>query len=269
MAAAGTLILTNNSTTVNGSGTSFTTGVSVGGFLVASVGGTVFTLGIKSIESNTSLTLQVAYNGPSTNGIVFDYVPMATLNLITSGLAAQLAYAVRGFNLDKNNWQQLFTANGNITVTLPDGTTSIGPSWKSLVTSLDGKFDKTGGSVSGAISFASRAIAGQTAINLGIAGSSRAAVAPISQTQSVRIVCDTASPVPSQGTATITFATAFASAPNGVVVSNGNAQVASTLFIGVTFIGAGGFQVFITNRDGTPVTSQVQLNYTAIGVVNS
>ena len=142
MAAAGTLTLTQNSTTVTGKGTAFTTALAAGGFIVATVGGTAYTLGITSIESNTSLTLSVAYNGPTSSGVAFDYVPLATLNLITSALAAQVTYALRAANLDRNNWQQIFSSTGNVTVTLPDGTSWTGPAWNSITTSLAGKVDK-------------------------------------------------------------------------------------------------------------------------------
>lgn len=142
MAAAGTLTLTQNSATVTGSGTAFTTALAVGGFIVATVGGSAYTLGIKSIESNTSLTLQVVYNGPTAGGVAFDYVPLATLNLITSSLAAQVGYALRAANLDRNNWQQVYSASGNITVTLPDGSQYSGPSWNSVAGSVTGKMDK-------------------------------------------------------------------------------------------------------------------------------
>lgn len=142
MAAAGTLTLTQNSTTVTGSGTAFTTALAAGGFIVATVGGTTHTLGIESIENNTSLTLSVAYNGPTTSGVAFDYVPLATLNLITSALAAQVTYALRAANLDRNNWQQIFSGTGNVTVMLPEGTSWTGPAWNGITTSLAAKLDK-------------------------------------------------------------------------------------------------------------------------------
>ncbi|ORM66136.1 pyocin knob domain-containing protein [Pantoea rwandensis] len=141
----------------------------------------------------------------------------------------------------------------------------VSGAWTAWVESLS----SNGGTLNGALSFASRAVYGQTAVNMGMQGSSRAAVFPISTTQSVRMVCDTASPVPNQGTVTITFAVAFAAAPTSVIANNGNANVANTLFVGITSISASGFTAFVTNRDGTPVTSQVQINYTATGVVNT
>lgn len=137
MAAAGTLTLTQNSTAVTGSGTAFTTALAVGGFITATVGGTPYTLGIKSIESDTALTAQVAYDGPTANGVAFDYVPFSTLNLITSALAAQVSYALRSNNLDKDNWQQVFSSSTDITVTLPDMSQFTGPSWKKIVDMLN------------------------------------------------------------------------------------------------------------------------------------
>ncbi|WP_313684576.1 tail fiber domain-containing protein [Pantoea sp.] len=139
---AGTITLTNGSTAVTGSSTTFTSDVDANGFIVATVGGTAYTLGIKSVESDTALTLTQAYDGPAASGVSFDYVPLATLNLITSALAAQVSYAVRGLNLDKTNWQQILTGTGNVTVTLPDGTTWTGPAWGYITTLLAGKAAK-------------------------------------------------------------------------------------------------------------------------------
>lgn len=136
---AGTIALTNNSTTVTGSGTSFTTELKVNDFVVSTVGGVAYTLGVKSIESNTSLTLMENYTGPSASGQSWTPVPYSTMAAITAQLAAQVTYAIRGLNLDKANWQQVFTAPGNITVSLPDGTSWQGPSWAYMATQFSGK----------------------------------------------------------------------------------------------------------------------------------
>lgn len=136
---AGTIALTNNSATVTGTGTSFTTELKVNDFVVSTVGGVAYTLGVKSIESNTSLTLMENYTGPSASGQSWTPVPYGTMAAITAQLAAQVTYAVRGFNLDKVNWQQIFTGSGTVTVTLPDGTSWQGPSWGYMATQFDGK----------------------------------------------------------------------------------------------------------------------------------
>nr|WP_270583636.1 tail fiber domain-containing protein [Enterobacter roggenkampii] len=49
---------------------------------------------------------------------------------------------MRGLNYDKQNWQSIFSGNGNITINLPDGTTWTGPAWNSITTSLSGKAAK-------------------------------------------------------------------------------------------------------------------------------
>lgn len=140
---AGTIALTNNSATVTGSGTSFTTELKVNDFVVSTVGGVAYTLGVKSIESNTSLTLMEIYTGPSASGQSWTPVPYGTMTAITAQLAAQVTYAVRGFNLDKANWQQIFNGSGTVTVILPDGTSWQGPAWSGISTALNGKLDKS------------------------------------------------------------------------------------------------------------------------------
>ncbi|MBQ4939104.1 phage tail protein, partial [Citrobacter werkmanii] len=56
---------------------------------------------------------------------------------------AQSAEALRGLNYDKQNWQQVFSGTGNITVRLPDGSSYTGPAWGSITTALSEKADKT------------------------------------------------------------------------------------------------------------------------------
>ncbi|MET3814505.1 hypothetical protein ABIB18_001883 [Pantoea sp. UYEF8] len=138
---AGTIALTNNSTAVTGSGTNFSSELKANDFLVAIVGGVTYTLGVQSVNSATSVTLTTAYNGPTTSGLAWTAVPNAALVGITAQVAADVAKAIRGLNLDKANWQQVYSTAGNITVTLPDGTQYSGPSWKSLATSLSGLGD--------------------------------------------------------------------------------------------------------------------------------
>lgn len=130
--SAGTIALTNNSANVTGTGTAFTTDLKAGDFVVAIVGGVTYTLGVKAITSATALTLVTAYGGPTATGNAWTAVPNATLVGITSQVAADVAKAIRGLNLDKANWQQVFSGTGNITVTLPDGSTYTGPSWNYL-----------------------------------------------------------------------------------------------------------------------------------------
>lgn len=142
--SAGTLTLTNNSAAVTGSGTAFTTELAVGDFIVVTVGGIPYTLAIKTVNSNTSLTLVSNYTGPTQGGAAWYAVPRVAMNLVTAALVAQSAEALRGLNYDKQNWQRLFSASGNITVTLPDGSSFTGPSWQYMVNTVAAK---TNGSV--------------------------------------------------------------------------------------------------------------------------
>ncbi|EEK8464027.1 phage tail protein [Salmonella enterica] len=132
--SAGTLTLTNSADAVTGSGTSFTTELAAGDFIVVTVGGVPYTLPVKAINNNTSLTLVSAYTGPTQSGAAWYAVPRVALNMVTAALVAQSTEALRGLNYDKQNWQQVFSAPGTINVKLPDGSTFSGPSWKYLAT---------------------------------------------------------------------------------------------------------------------------------------
>ncbi|MDT7309647.1 tail fiber domain-containing protein [Citrobacter freundii] len=139
--SAGTLTLTNNSAAVAGSGTAFTTEVAAGDFIVVTVGGVPYTLPIKSVESGTALTLVSNFTGPTQSGAAWSAVPRVALNMVTAALVAQSAEALRGLNYDKQNWQQVYSGAGSITVKLPDGTTFTGPSWKYLSDNMATKSD--------------------------------------------------------------------------------------------------------------------------------
>ncbi|CAH3667180.1 MULTISPECIES: phage tail fiber protein [Serratia] len=139
---AGTLTLTNNSVVVKGTGTAFNTELKAGDFIVSVVGGVTYTLPVKTVDSATQATLIKAYDGPTQAGAAWYAVPRDAMNTITAQLAAETAKALRGLNLDKNNWQQVFSGTGNITVTLPDGSTYTGPAWNSFTAALNQKAEK-------------------------------------------------------------------------------------------------------------------------------
>lgn len=141
--SAGTITLTNGSAVVGGYGTSFATELAAGDFIVSTVGGVDYTLPVKSVESNAQLTLVSNFTGPTQSGAAWSAVPRVALNMVTAALVAQSAEALRGLNYDKQNWQQVYSAAGNITVKLPDGTTFTGPSWNSITTTINNKADKT------------------------------------------------------------------------------------------------------------------------------
>lgn len=136
---AGTIALTNNSTAVTGSGTNFSSELKSNDFIVTVVGGVTYTLGVQSVNSATSVTLTTAYNGPNASGVAWTAVPNAALVGITAQVAADVARAIRGLNLDKANWQQVFSGTGNVTVNLPDGSLYTGPAWNTLSNALANK----------------------------------------------------------------------------------------------------------------------------------
>ncbi|WP_277886769.1 phage tail protein [Escherichia coli] len=137
--SAGTLTLTNNNSAVTGSGTAFTTDLSAGDFIVITVGGVPYTLAVRAVNSNTSVSLVSNYTGPTLSSAAWNAVPRVAMNLVTTALVVQSTEALRGLNYDKQNWQQVFSGAGDITVTMPDGTQYSGPSWPSIVSSVSGK----------------------------------------------------------------------------------------------------------------------------------
>lgn len=153
--SAGTLTLTNNSAAVTGSGTAFTTELAAGDFIVVTVGGVPYTLPVKTVNSNTSLTLVSNYTGPTQSGAAWFAVPRVALNMVTAALVAQSAEALRGLNYDKQNWQSIFSGTGNVTVKLPDGSEWTGPAWNSFKSAaradILGSVSQSGGVPTGAI----------------------------------------------------------------------------------------------------------------------
>lgn len=137
--SAGTLTLTNDTDAVTGSGTAFTAELAAGDFIVVTVGGIPYTLPVKAINNNTSLTLVSVYTGPTQSGAAWSAVPRVALNMVTAALVAQSAEALRGLNYDKQNWQSIFSGTGNITVKLPDGSAWNGPAWNGITTELNKK----------------------------------------------------------------------------------------------------------------------------------
>lgn len=165
----GTITLTNNSATVTGSGTAFTSELTVDDFIVVTVGGIPYTLPIKTVNSNTSLTLVSNFTGPTQSGAAWSAVPRVALNMVTAALVAQSAEALRGLNYDKQNWQQVYSAAGNITVKLPDGSSFSGPSWKSIANKLSSLENGTittdtrvTGNISGVVTYGDTSSAGTT-----------------------------------------------------------------------------------------------------------
>ncbi|EBL5610583.1 phage tail protein, partial [Salmonella enterica subsp. enterica serovar Typhimurium] len=136
--SAGVIQLTHNSATVLGYQTSFSTTLQPGDFVVSVVGGIAYTLPVKSIESNDSLTLVSAFTGPTANNLAWDAVSRVALNMVTAAMVVQNTEALRGLNYDKQNWQLIFSSSGDVTVKLPDGSSFTGPAWGGIAATLSG-----------------------------------------------------------------------------------------------------------------------------------
>lgn len=137
--SAGTIALTNNSATVTGTGTSFTTELKPGDFVYVTVGGAPYTLVASTVTSDTQLTLAVAYDGPTTTGLAWNAVPSSLQVAITQKILNDFAQVARGRILDFQNWQKIYSSDQSVTVTRPDRTTFTGPSWGYMATQFSGK----------------------------------------------------------------------------------------------------------------------------------
>ena len=126
--AAGTLSVTNNSKAVVGVGTTFTA-FNAGDFLTLVVGQVPYTVAISSVESDTSLTLVLPFDGPTATGLAWDGVKRDTMSLATMGVTIQAQKALRLMIADENNWRAIFGDAEEVTVTLPNGQVMQGMSW--------------------------------------------------------------------------------------------------------------------------------------------
>ncbi|MBW1213667.1 tail fiber domain-containing protein [Pantoea allii] len=141
--AAGTIALTNNSTTVNGSGTSFTSEIKTGDFIYVTVGGAPYTLVAASITSDTQMTLAVAFDGPTTSGLAWNSVAASLLVAITQKILNDFASVARGRILDFQNWQKIYSDVQSVDVIRPDRTVFTGPSWGYMANQYKNKLDKS------------------------------------------------------------------------------------------------------------------------------
>ncbi|NUW55382.1 tail fiber domain-containing protein [Cronobacter turicensis] len=135
--AKGTISIASGATAITGAGTTFTAELAAGDYIVFTAGQVVYTQAVKSVGSDTALTLTKAYTGPDADGLAWSAVPRSTMSQITMEVVNQVTEALRGLNHDKENWQQVFSESNNVTVTLPDGSEFKGPSWPFIVNLLE------------------------------------------------------------------------------------------------------------------------------------
>jgi hypothetical protein len=140
---AGTVALTNNSATVGGTGTAFTTELKAGDFIGVTVGGAPYTMIVASIASNTQLTIAQAYNGPTASGLAWYGVPATLKYAITQQVLNDMATNQRGMIAQLANWQKIYSDAASVTVERPDRSSFTGPSWGYLANQYANKVDKS------------------------------------------------------------------------------------------------------------------------------
>ncbi|EPH6926831.1 hypothetical protein ACS3HL_004257, partial [Providencia stuartii] len=154
----GTVTTTANSTKLIGVGTKWkdnNSRVSAEQVILIKSGTTVYINSIRSVQSNTELTL--SFNSPvAVNAGTYEILT-TMVNSFSDAANKIVAMNVANVQFSDilNRWA---TESGTITVTLPDGTTQQLRTAKEMDKQLDGKFDKTGGTISGDVTFSKDAI---------------------------------------------------------------------------------------------------------------
>lgn len=155
---AGTVTTTANSTKLVGTGTKWkdnNSRVSAEQVILIKSGTTVYINSIRSVQSNTELTL--SFNSPvAVNAGTYEILT-TMVNSFSDAANKIVAMNVANVQFSDilNRWA---TESGTITVTLPDGTTQQLRTAKEMDKQLDGKFDKAGGTISGDVTFSKNAI---------------------------------------------------------------------------------------------------------------
>lgn len=134
--AEGTISLVNNSTALTGVGTDFASKVTPGDFIYVEVATVPYTLPVDVVNSDSSITLLRKFSGPTTSDLVWVHIPRRAQNAVYSALADQVSQALLQALTNEDNWQQLLTGEGEVTITRPDGSTYKGPSWPSILASV-------------------------------------------------------------------------------------------------------------------------------------
>ncbi|BBU96302.1 hypothetical protein KYI78_05115 [Providencia rettgeri] len=148
----GTVTTTANSTKATGTNTKWKDNnslVSAEQVILIQNGTTVYINSIASIQSDTELTLSFAAPAAVKNG---SYRILTTMVNSISDAANKLVAMNNANAVFSEVLNRMFTETGIITVVLPDGTTLKTKTFAEMDKQLDGKFDKTGGSVEGGLS---------------------------------------------------------------------------------------------------------------------
>ncbi|MCG9525588.1 hypothetical protein MCM45_03435 [Providencia rettgeri] len=153
MYSTGTVTTTANSTKLVGTGTKWLNNinrVSAEQAIQIQIGTTVHNNSIQSIQSDTELTLNFPLPAAATGA---KYVILTTMVHSVSDAMNKIV-SMNGANVQFSDiLMRWMTEQGIITVTLPDQTTQQLRTTKEMDKQLDGKFDKSGGTVTGPTTF--------------------------------------------------------------------------------------------------------------------
>ncbi|MEQ4659264.1 hypothetical protein [Providencia manganoxydans] len=154
----GTVTTTANSNKVTGTNTKWKenlNGVQPQQVIQIIVNDTVHNNSIASIESNTAMTLNFPFPVAAKDA---KYVILTTM-VDSVGAAANYMVALNNSNMQARDVANIWmTQTGTVPMTAPDGTKVNLRTAKEMDRLLDGKFDKTGGAISGDVTFSKNAI---------------------------------------------------------------------------------------------------------------
>ena len=126
---AGTVTLTNGSKKVTGSGTAWNSGTNKVTKGCAFIYNNI-EYEVDYINSDTELYLVDVYNGTTASGLSYR-IQIAVTDTIPE-LASRIATALAYWNGQAANLQALTTGSGNVTLTAPDGTQVVAPSYTNM-----------------------------------------------------------------------------------------------------------------------------------------
>ena len=126
---AGTVTLTNGSKKVTGSGTAWNTGTNKVGKGCAFIYNNI-EYEVDYVNSDTELYLVDTYSGTTGSGLSYR-IQIAVTDTIPE-LASRIATALAYWNGQAGNLQSLVLGSGNVTLTAPDGTQVVVPSYTNM-----------------------------------------------------------------------------------------------------------------------------------------
>ncbi|EMM3972915.1 hypothetical protein [Proteus mirabilis] len=155
---AGTVTTTANSTKLTGTNTKWkdnNSRVSTEQVILIQNGATIYINSIASIQSNTEITLSFPVPASVSNA------PYQILTTMVNSVsdAANKIVAMNVANVQFSDIiNRMLTESGTITIVKPDGTSQNVKTFAEMEKQIDGKFDKTGGTITGDVTFSKNAV---------------------------------------------------------------------------------------------------------------